>query len=111
MLVDIFQTKTYTKLKFMSNFKQLRNYLEMQKKAGTIIKEHEQLNALTKKSRVKLMNLLAELIEEDYGDAATPTEIKSICQATITLFPSLKDETGGIVSSSVFFCVSFVNFS
>ncbi|XP_055307057.1 uncharacterized protein LOC129571306 [Sitodiplosis mosellana] len=75
---------------------QLRHYLEVRKNAGSIITEHQQKHALTKKSRLKLINLLADLIKEDYDDNATEFEIKSICLATVTIFPSLADETGGI---------------
>lgn len=79
----------------------------MRKNAGKIIIEYQESNVLTKKSRCKLMNLLVDLIEEDYGGDATTIEIKSICEATVTLFPSLVDESGGIVSFCIFFCVSF----
>ena len=81
----------------------------MRKNAGHIVIEHQQTNALTKRNKMKLINLLADLIKEDYDDNATQIEIKSICQTVVTLFPSLADKAGGIVSFLAFLCVKVFN--
>lgn len=79
-------------------FQQLRCYLVSRKNAEFILHEHERRNALMKKSRLKLMSILVDLIDDEFGGNATNTEIRFICEATVQLFPSLADEDGGIVS-------------
>lgn len=54
-------------------------------------------NSLEKKTRVQLINYLADLIHDEYEDTATQMEIGYICTAAVELFPSLRDENGGIV--------------
>lgn len=70
----------------------------MKKDGHLIFDEYDVSLALQKKTRVKLINYLADLIDDEYESNASQTEIGWICQATITLFPCLEDDQGGIVS-------------
>lgn len=70
----------------------------VRKNAESIITEHERSNSLKKATRCKLMGYLVDLIDEEYAGKASSQEITYICEATIMLFPSLRDEDGGIVS-------------
>lgn len=75
----------------------MRNYLVIKKNSQYIINEHDRTGSLTKKSRVKLVDFLSQLIDEEYSGTATPKEIESICFAVVSMFSSLKDKDGGIV--------------
>lgn len=75
----------------------MRQYL-IQKKDGLMILDvHALSNCLQKKSRIKLINYLADLIDDQFDGNASQNEIISICTATAELFPSLQDVDGGIV--------------
>lgn len=79
------------------NIQQLRVYLIQKKDGRLIFDEHNSLNILQKKTRLKLINYLADLIDDEYEGDASQIEIGWICLATVELFPCLKDENGGIV--------------
>lgn len=62
-----------------------------------ILDEHGLSNCLQKRSRTKLINYLADLVDDQFECYASQNEIISICTATVELFPSLQDVDGGIV--------------
>lgn len=82
-----------------NRFQKLKTYLTVKKGAQFIFDQHETTNMLMKGTRLKLLDYLCDLIDEEYGGEASRREIEMICRATIELFSSLKDKDGGIVSS------------
>lgn len=81
----------------------------MKKNYEFILSEHDRTGTIVKKTRIKLVNCLSQLIDESYAGSATVTEIRAICEATIKMFPCLQGPNGGIVRRvSLFVAFSYI---
>lgn len=68
----------------------------MRKNLQQLFEENKRKNQISKVNRVKLVNTLALLIQEQYAGNATHTEIGCICEEVIGLFPCLKGANASI---------------
>lgn len=71
-----------------------------------IFKEEQRSKQLVKQTRIKLINHIKDFIMDKISKNPTKEEIKTVCLATIELFPSLKaanSEIDGIVSLYYFY--------
>lgn len=81
-------------------FQELKTYLN-ERNSDFIFKEEQRNKQLIKKTRIKLINHVKDFIMDKISKNPTKDEIKTVCLATIELFPSLRarnSEIDGIVS-------------
>lgn len=92
-------------------FQSLRNFIRTADNGtNNLFDEHERMLCLSPASRKTLMNILTEYIRKECHNKPTQAEIVDICQATISLFPSLRasnSQIGGIVRQYLKFTHSF----
>lgn len=77
-------------------YQQLASYLKIVKNCEWMFIENERSGFLKVYTRKRLINALADLIDEEYAGKANDIEIMHICVATIGLFKCLEGQDDDI---------------